>query len=99
MPEHMLLNVNIPRVSAADFKGIKICRQANARWAEEFDHRMDPRGRDYYWMTGKFVNMDDQPGSDVEALNAGYASVVPITIDFTDQKLKRWMEGAWTDFV
>jgi 5'-nucleotidase len=99
VPEHILLNVNIPKVSTADFKGMKICRQAYAKWAEEFDHRVDPRGKDYYWMTGKFINMDKHPGSDVEALKNGYASIVPIRIDFTDVQTKEWMEKEWGDFV
>jgi 5'-nucleotidase len=95
MPEHILLNVNVPVTTVADFKGVKICRQAYAKWAEEFDHRIDPRGKDYYWMTGKFINMDDEPGTDVEALKNGYASIVPIKIDFTDVKMKEWLEKEW----
>jgi len=98
MPEHILLNVNIPIATVAEFKGIKICRQAYAKWAEEFDHRIDPRGKDYYWMVGKFVNMDKHSGTDVEALKDGYASVVPIKIDFTDVQIKEWMEREWQDF-
>lgn len=99
MPEHMLLNVNVPITTPAEFKGMKICRQGYAKWAEEFDKRVDPRGKDYYWMTGKFINMDTEPGSDVEALKNGYASIVPITIDFTNMWMKQWMEGEWSDFV
>lgn len=99
MPEHILLNVNIPVTTPADFKGMKICRQAYAKWVEEFDHRVDPRGKDYYWMVGKFVNMDKHTGTDVDALKAGYASIVPIKIDFTDIKMKEWMEQEWSDFV
>ncbi len=95
MPDHILLNVNVPVTTMSEFKGMKICRQAYARWAEEFAHRTDPRGRDYYWMTGKFINMDDQPGSDAEALKEGYASIVPIKIDFTDVKMKEWLEREW----
>jgi 5'-nucleotidase len=95
MPPHLLLNVNIPAVAAAAFKGIKICRQAHAKWAEEFERRTDPRGRDYYWMTGKFINMDKGPGTDVSALHEGYASVVPIKIDFTDEQMKGWLEQEW----
>jgi len=98
MPEHILLKVNVPKVGLAEFKGMKICRQAYAKWAEEFEHRVDPRGKDYYWMTGKFVNMDKNPGTDVEALKEGYASIVPIRIDFTDMKMKEWMEEEWKDF-
>jgi 5'-nucleotidase len=95
LPPHILLNVNIPVVSEEDFKGIKICRQAYAKWQEEFDHRLDPRGKDYYWMVGKFINMDEGDGTDVQALADGYASLVPITIDFTNTKTKSWLEETW----
>lgn len=98
MPEHFLLNVNIPKVKAKDFKGIKICRQADAKWAENFDKRKDPRGRDYYWMTGKFVNRDRGEDTDIEALNSGYASIVPVRIDFTDSNVKKWLEKKYPDF-
>ncbi len=94
-PPHILLNVNVPITTIENFKGIKICRQAYAKWAEEFDHRVDPRGKDYYWMTGKFMNMDEGTQTDVEALKDGYASVVPIKIDFTDYKMKEWLEKEW----
>jgi 5'-nucleotidase len=95
MPEHILLNVNIPVVTKAKFKGLKVCRQAYAKWDEQFDHRKDPRGKDYYWMVGKFVNRDKGHGTDVEALKEGYASIVPVTIDFTDYKMKSWLESEW----
>ena len=96
MPEHILLNVNIPKTTPENFKGMKVCRQAYAKWAEEFEHRVDPRGKDYYWMTGKFINLDQGTGTDVQALKDGYASIVPIKIDFTDFKMKEWVEQAWT---
>lgn len=99
MPEHTLLNVNVPVVDKKDFKGMKICRQAHAKWEENFDQRTDPRGRDYYWMVGKFNNMDTGTNTDVEALAAGYASVVPIKIDFTDYAMKALLEKEWSDMV
>src|SRR5690606_3926876 len=71
-PAHTLLNVNIPKINEAAFKGLKICRQAYAKWQEEFDERVDPRGEKYYWMTGRFVNMDKDKETDVEALKDGY---------------------------
>lgn len=99
MPEHTLLNVNIPKISADNFKGIKICRQAYAKWQEEFDHRVDPRGKDYYWMTGKFVNMDTGAETDVEALAEGYASVVPVKFDLTDHAIKEKISNEWSDIL
>ena len=95
MPDHTLLNVNIPKIKPEDYKGMKICRQAYAKWAEEFDRRLDPRGKEYFWMVGKFVNMDEQTGTDVEALSENYVSIVPVTIDFTDLKMKQWLEREW----
>lgn len=92
MPEHFLLNVNIPKVKQKDFNGIKVCRQADAKWAENFVKRKDPRGRDYFWMTGKFVNRDQGMDTDIAALEEGFASVVPVRIDFTDEKLRSWLE-------
>ena len=92
---HTLLNVNIPIRSAEEFKGLKICRQAYAKWEEEFDHRVDPRGKDYYWMTGKFLNIDKGDDTDVQALKDGYASVVPVKFDLTDYKVKEWLEKQW----
>ncbi len=99
VPEHLLLNVNIPRVSPRDFKGIRICRQADAKWTEHFEKRKDPRGRDYYWMTGKFLNRDKGQDTDIEALSAGYASIVPVRIDFTDEPTKGWLQQKYPDLA
>ncbi|MBS1780525.1 MAG: 5'/3'-nucleotidase SurE [Bacteroidetes bacterium] len=95
MPAHTLLNVNIPKVYGEEFRGIRICRQAYAKWQEEFDHRVDPRGKDYYWMTGKFMNMDEREDTDVQALQNGFASVVPVKFDFTDERMKQNLQQQW----
>lgn len=81
MPEATLLNVNFP--NGNDIKGIKVCRQANAKWAEEFDERKDPYLRPYYWLTGVFENYDKGQDTDVWALENGYVSVVPVQFDLT----------------
>ncbi|MBL7924658.1 MAG: 5'/3'-nucleotidase SurE [Bacteroidia bacterium] len=83
LPEGTLLNVNIPDLPLSKIKGIRICRQANAKWKEEFDHRKDPNGRDYFWLTGKFINFDSGIDTDEWALSKGYVSVVPVQFDFT----------------
>jgi len=95
LPENFLVNVNIPKVSEADFKGIKVCRQASAQWKENFEKRVDPRGNDYYWMTGKFVNNDMGADSDLENLKQGYASVVPVKFDLTDEVVGSWIRRNW----
>jgi len=81
LPEATLLNVNFPKGS--DLKGIKICRQANAKWAEDFEERTDPYKRPYYWLTGVFENYDQGEDTDVWALDHGFVSVVPVQFDLT----------------
>ena len=77
------MNVNIPNIAKKDIKGIKICRQAKANWVEEFDKRKTPQGKNYYWLTGKFVNLDGGEDTDEWALENGYVSVVPSQFDLT----------------
>jgi len=81
LPPATLLNVNFP--SGDNLKGIKICRQANAKWAEEFEERKDPYHRSYYWLTGVFENYDNGEDTDVWALEHGFVSVVPVQFDLT----------------
>jgi 5'-nucleotidase len=83
LPYGTLLNVNLP-VPEGGIKGIKVCRQAVAKWKEDFDERLDPFNRKYYWMTGRFVNMDKGEDTDEWALAQGYVSVVPTQFDLTD---------------
>lgn len=94
LPNGVVLNVNIPNLLQKDIKGIKICRQARANWVEEFDKRKNPQGRDYYWLTGKFVNLDHGEDTDEWALKNGYVSVVPVQFDLTAhhfiQNLNTW---------
>lgn len=84
MAEGSLYNVNIPNLPADQIQGIKVCRQAEARWVEEYQEGHDPRGRPYYWLTGKFVNEDTREDTDANALQAGYVSLVPSHHDLTN---------------
>lgn len=83
LPKGTLLSVNIPKMSEAESRGLKVCRQAIAKWEEEFDERTDPNGRKYYWLTGKFVNYDKGEDTDEWALAHRYVSVVPVHFDLT----------------
>lgn len=93
--KHMVLNVNIPSVPTEAIRGIKICRQAYAKYVEDFVEREDPRGRLYYWLTGEFVNFDKGRDTDVWALANNYVSVVPVQFDLTHYKLKARLEKIW----
>ena len=83
LPDYTALNVNIPRLPAVQIKGIRVCRQARASWVDSLEKRIDPIGRPYWWMTGKFVCDNPPADSDEYLLAHGYATVVPIHPDFT----------------
>jgi len=83
LPEGVVLNVNFPKLKENEIKGIKVCRQANALWIEKFDKRQTPQGKDYYWLSGEFVNQDKGEDTDEWALENGFISVVPTQFDLT----------------
>ncbi len=95
LDKHTVLNVNIPALPANLLKGIKICRQAYAKYVEDFIARQDPHGRHYYWLTGEFVNFDKGKDTDVWALANGYVSVVPVQFDLTHYEQKKKLEKSW----
>ena len=91
--ENLILNVNFPS-KMKKFKGIKICRQAKGYWEDTYDKRVSPLGKEYYWLTGSFINQDKSEETDEWALSKGYVSVVPISYDMTSyedlEKIKNW---------
>jgi 5'-nucleotidase len=92
LDKHLLLNVNIPSVPASKLKGIKVCKQAYAKYEEDFAERLDPHGKKYYWLTGEFKNFDKGKDTDVWALEHNYVSVVPVQFDLTNYTLKDQLE-------
>jgi 5'-nucleotidase len=94
LPEGTILNVNFPKLKTNEIKGIKICRQAKAFWQEKFDKRVTPFGKEYYWLTGEFINLDKGEDTDEWALANDYISIVPVHYDLTAhhaiQTLNTW---------
>lgn len=83
----LCLNVNIPVLPLDKINGIRVCRQNEGYWKETFVCRKDPRGKDYFWLTGNFFNAEpDSTDTDEWALANGYASIVPIQVDLTNHR-------------
>lgn len=78
-----LLNVNIPKIKKEEFNGVKVCRQAAAKWSENFEERTDPHRKKYYWMVGEFQLLENSTDTDEWALANNYASLVPVQFDMT----------------
>lgn len=95
LPAGVCLNVNVPDVPYNELKGIKICRQAKGLWKEEFVKRVDPHKSEYYWLTGYYLNLEeDSEDTDEYALSKNYVSVVPIQIDMTAYRVMSEI-GQW----
>ncbi|WP_455671451.1 5'/3'-nucleotidase SurE [Phocaeicola sp.] len=93
LPVGVCLNVNFPNTSV--YKGVRICRQTNGTWDKEWKCCQHPRGGEYYWLTGEFVNFEsDAEDTDHWALKHGYVAITPTQIDVTAygvmNELKSW---------
>ena len=93
IPTGTALNVNFPKLTEKEIRGIKICNQAKAHWIEKFDKRTNPQGREYYWLTGEFINNDNSNDSDEWALKNGYISIVPIQHDLTNYSVLKDLQN------
>jgi 5'-nucleotidase len=96
LDKHLCLNVNFPAIPESLINGVKICRQAYAKYEEDFHERKDPHGKKYYWLTGAFVNFDEGKDTDVWALENNFVSVVPVQFDLTKHTLKSKLEKSLT---
>lgn len=83
LPHGLSLNVNIPVPQDGVIKGVRVCRQAEARWLDSYERRIDPKGMPYFWIAGRFECLDKTDDTDQWALENGYISIVPTTFDFT----------------
>ncbi len=95
LPTGVALNVNIPPKRNQAVNGIKVCRQAKAKWEEQFDVRRDPTGRKYFWMAGNFVNFDIGEDHDEWAIANNYVSVVPCQYDLTAYDAISVLNNQW----
>jgi 5'-nucleotidase len=88
------LNLNVPDLPYARIRGLKVTTLGRRLYSKRIDMRRDPRGHRYFWMMGKGVSGIAHPGSDIDAVEHGYASLTPLLTDLTDAKsieaMRKW---------
>lgn len=89
LPKGVTLNLNVP---SGPLKGIKWARQANSRYVEEFEGRIDPNNKSYYWLTGRLQLLEEGDDIDIKVIKKGYASLTPIQYDMTAYSLLKNIE-------
>jgi len=96
MPKDTVLNMNVPKLPMGEIRGIRITRQGLRFYQDKLVVRDDPRGRPYYWIGGDPPTSVPENGTDSGALEAGYVSLTPLRLDFTDyDSLDRFSKWAW----
>ncbi|HSD62263.1 MAG TPA: 5'/3'-nucleotidase SurE, partial [Ignavibacteriaceae bacterium] len=94
LPLGTLLNVNVPDIPEEEIAGIKLTRQGKSKWDDIYEQRIDPYGRNYYWLTGNLMEVDTEIETDQVAIRKKYVSVSPIHFDLTDyetyERMKNW---------
>lgn len=82
LPKGIYLNVNVPQTN--EIKGIKICKLAKGKFIDSFNKHLDPRNKEYYWLTESFELLEDKNDDhDFKYLQQGYITIVPIHFDIT----------------
>lgn len=89
------LNINFPAIPKEMIKGIKMACQGNGQWIKEFERRVDPKGKDYYWMIGTFRDLETRECGDHHLLDEGYVSIVPHKVDTTDYEEMERLKNVW----
>lgn len=88
-----LLNINVPNLPENEIKGLLLTKQGKAKWDDFYEKRVDPYGKDYYWLKGDLADLDDTLVYDQCADMHNYASVTPIHFDLTDHEEFKEMES------
>ncbi|MEK6570014.1 MAG: 5'/3'-nucleotidase SurE [Bacteroidota bacterium] len=94
LPEGTLLNVNVPPVPEEAIRGILVTRQGKSKWDDTFDVRRDPNNKEYFWLAGDLLQLDQDEDIDQVAILKNYISITPIHYDLTDysmiETMKHW---------
>jgi 5'-nucleotidase len=92
-PPRLLLNVNFPFRPRAELAGLRLTRLGSRVYQDTLVRKVDPRGRDYYWIGGEDPIWRPEPGTDFHAVHAGFVSVTPMHLDLTDASALADMQG------
>lgn len=94
IPTGTLININAPSAPWASVKGLKLSRMGRRQYQDRVDHRQDPRGGSYYWLTGTPVDTGEAEDSDVHVVHSGYVAVTPLQMNLSDdsllEKMNEW---------
>jgi 5'-nucleotidase len=96
LEEAILLNVNIPAIPEEDICGAVVTRLGIRRYRDQFEKRIDPRGKTYYWLSGIIIEEEAGADTDIQAIRDNYITITPLKYDLTLATampfLQKWTE-------
>ncbi|GFO64474.1 5'/3'-nucleotidase SurE [Geomonas paludis] len=93
LPRDTYLNVNVPDLPAAELLPAQITRQGKRSYEGTIVDKVDPRGRNYYWIGTVDLSFQDVPGTDYHAVSRGHVSISPLHIDLTNHAAIGELQG------
>lgn len=87
-PQDLVMNLNVPDLPLEQIKGLRAARQGRRQYANVVTERADPRGKPYYWVGGNYEGFSKIPESDCVLVQEGYAALVPLRTNTTDDEWK-----------
>lgn len=82
-PKRSILNVNVPALDTDDISGVAITELGRKMFTDDYEKRIDPRGKVYYWMAGELINEPEDAPTDIAAVRNNKISITPVTYDMT----------------
>ncbi|MEM7674998.1 MAG: 5'/3'-nucleotidase SurE [Myxococcota bacterium] len=92
LPTDTILNVNVPAGAPTDFQMTFL---GHRLFKHEVHRRDDPRGSPYFWVGGVPGQPDNIAGSDCTAVEDGFISVTPLSVDLTNARALRGELADW----
>jgi 5'-nucleotidase len=94
-PGGQLYNLNIPTSALASAAPrLRVVPMGLARAAEQYEKRVDPRGRSYFWALSDPVVPHGDAETDISALRKGFVTLTPLDFDLTKRselaEMDRW---------
>jgi 5'-nucleotidase len=93
IPSRLCLNVNIPAVPRGEIRGLRVTRLGRRVYHDVIVEKRDPRGKLYYWIGGEDVTWENDETSDWHAVQSGYVSLTPLSLELTDYRSMVELEG------
>lgn len=94
-PKKNILNINVPAIAGSDIAGIEITRLGTRMYTDQYERRVDPRGKVYYWLAGEIIQGEVEAGTDIMAIRNNKISITPLSFEMTNKAIMPELEHAF----